>query len=169
MTSFVEPVEHRSYCTNANCCTYSFRKRVGTRRLLLCSSQTIPCTYMQTSQFQGKPDTFIAPKMSSSTGPSFQGQQSNATSPQHLVVIQHGLIGSFRDMALMALKVEHAGYIHLNSNCSPMLYTLDGVDVCGDRLVEEVVNFTQASTLRGVCIKRISFIGYSLGGGCGAL
>lgn len=69
----------------------------------------------------------------------------------------------------MALKVEHAGYILLNSNSSPMLCTLDGVDVCGDRLVEEVVSFTQASTACGLVIKRISFIGYSLGGECGAL
>lgn len=99
---------------------------------------------------------------------SLQGQQRTAPpshAAKHLIVLQHGLIGMPEDLACMALNVTHSGCILLNSKTSSMLLTLDGVDVCGDRLAQEVCHYAAELTSQGIVINQISFIGYSLGGG----
>jgi poly(3-hydroxyalkanoate) synthetase len=56
-------------------------------------------------------------------------------------------------------------YLHLlvakrNSNS----FTYDGIEVGGERVCEEVLEEVQKLEKAGQAIKRISFVGYSLGG-----
>lgn len=68
-------------------------------------------------------------------------------------------------MVVMASQLEERGCTVLNSHASSFLRTLDGVDVCGDRLAEAINSFVQARARRGLCLTEISFVGYSFGGG----
>lgn len=100
-------------------------------------------------------------------------QQSTA----HLVVLQHGLWGTARDVERLtqhlqtAFEEQHAKEIKqdsvlvVNSTCNERALTYDGVDVCGARLanyIQDQVQHLQAD--QGVQVIKLSLIGYSLGG-----
>lgn len=84
-------------------------------------------------------------------------------SPTHLVVMVNGLIGSahnWRFAAKQFLKKYPKDLIVHCSKCNSALATLDGVDVMGSRLADEVISVIQ----RYPNLQKISFIGHSLGG-----
>jgi hypothetical protein len=57
-----------------------------------------------------------------------------------------------------------ARIIVINSSCNIGSRTYDGVDVCGSRLADLVLQRVQEERLEGRKVVRISFLGYSLGG-----
>ncbi|GJY33596.1 putative lipase ROG1 [Tanacetum coccineum] len=83
--------------------------------------------------------------------------------PTHLVVMVNGLIGSAKNWRFCAkqfLKEFPNDLIVHCSKCNSALSTLDGVDVMGSRLADEVISVIQ----RYPNLQKISFIGHSLGG-----
>ncbi|KAL8199638.1 hypothetical protein R6Q57_013206, partial [Mikania cordata] len=83
--------------------------------------------------------------------------------PTHLVVMVNGLIGSAKNWRFAAkqfLKKYPNDLIVHCSKCNSALATLDGVDVMGARLADEVISVIQ----RHPNLHKISFIGHSLGG-----
>lgn len=87
----------------------------------------------------------------------------NHKHPTHLVVMVNGLIGSpknWRFCAKQFLKEFPNDLIVHCSKCNSALATLDGVDVMGSRLADEVISVIQ----RYPNLQKISFIGHSLGG-----
>jgi hypothetical protein len=81
----------------------------------------------------------------------------------HLIVLHHGLWGVPMHLDMMRRTLEHKfpedTVRILNCDKSPAGNTYDGVDVCGDRLVDLVK--TTAATEN---VTKLSLIGYSLGG-----
>jgi pimeloyl-ACP methyl ester carboxylesterase len=85
----------------------------------------------------------------------------------HLVVLQHGLLGSKHDFARFVeifrslCQPEDALYLHAaESNASSFFQTYDGVDQGGQRLADEI----QALALKMPELQKLSMIGHSLGG-----
>ncbi|XP_076933374.1 putative lipase ROG1 isoform X2 [Bidens hawaiensis] len=84
-------------------------------------------------------------------------------SPTHLVVMVNGLIGSAKNWRFAAKQFLKKYPNDLIVHCSKRnsaLKTLDGVDVMGTRLADEVKSVIQ----RYPNLDKISFIGHSLGG-----
>ncbi|OMO50870.1 hypothetical protein CCACVL1_30174 [Corchorus capsularis] len=90
----------------------------------------------------------------------FPGERNN---PTHLVIMVNGIIGSALDWRYAAKqflkKYPQDVVVHCSERNSSLL-TLDGVDVMGDRLAEEVKEVKR----RHPSVQKISFIGHSLGG-----
>ncbi|OMO57465.1 hypothetical protein COLO4_35370 [Corchorus olitorius] len=90
----------------------------------------------------------------------FPGERNN---PTHLVIMVNGIIGSALDWRYAAKqflkKYPQDVVVHCSERNSSLL-TLDGVDVMGDRLAEEVKDVKR----RHPSVQKISFIGHSLGG-----
>ncbi|CAH1444020.1 unnamed protein product [Lactuca virosa] len=83
--------------------------------------------------------------------------------PTHLVVMVNGLIGSARNWRFAAkqfLKKYPKDLIVHCSRRNSALATLDGIDVMGSRLADEVISVIA----RNPNVEKISFIGHSLGG-----
>ncbi|CAB4394210.1 unnamed protein product [Rhizophagus irregularis] len=86
----------------------------------------------------------------------------------HLVVFSHGLWGNPGHLQYLVEQFEakHGDYVQiLNAKSNSSKYTYDGINVCGDRLVEEIlaeVKSLQDNTSNKVT--KFSIIGYSLGG-----
>ncbi|XP_065880836.1 lipid droplet phospholipase 1 [Euphorbia lathyris] len=85
------------------------------------------------------------------------------TNPSHLVVMVNGIMGSAQNWNYAAKQflihfprdvIVHCSKV--NSSTS----TFDGVDVMGERLAKEVISVIE----RHPSVKKISFIGHSLGG-----
>ncbi|KAG1359273.1 putative lipase C4A8.10 [Cocos nucifera] len=86
-----------------------------------------------------------------------------ASSPDHLVVMVHGILGSTADWQYGArefVKMLPDRVIVHCSECNMYRLTLDGVDVMGERLADEVVGVIS----RKPEIRKISFIAHSVGG-----
>ncbi|KAJ3122922.1 hypothetical protein HK098_002328 [Nowakowskiella sp. JEL0407] len=86
----------------------------------------------------------------------------------HLIVAHHGLWGvpghlNYLLSEIEKLKAEKNLYI-LNNHRNSELKTYDGIDVCGDRLVEQIEETILELEATGLKVTMISFIGYSLGG-----
>ncbi|XP_021284937.1 uncharacterized protein LOC110417071 isoform X2 [Herrania umbratica] len=83
--------------------------------------------------------------------------------PTHLVIMVNGIIGSAQNWRYAAKqflkKYPEDVIVHCSERNSSML-TFDGVDVMGDRLAEEVKHVRS----RHPSVKKISFVGHSLGG-----
>ncbi|KAG4133423.1 hypothetical protein ERO13_D08G095800v2 [Gossypium hirsutum] len=84
-------------------------------------------------------------------------------SPEHLVIMVNGLIGSAADWRFAAEKfvaklpdkvIEH------RSECNYSKLTFDGVDMMGERLAQEVLDVVK----RRPEVRKISFVAHSLGG-----
>ncbi|OAY23118.2 putative lipase ROG1 [Manihot esculenta] len=83
--------------------------------------------------------------------------------PAHLVVMVNGVIGSadnWKFAAKQLLKQYPRDVIVHCSTTNSSTLTFDGVDVMGARLAEEVISVIK----RHPSVKKISFIGHSLGG-----
>lgn len=87
----------------------------------------------------------------------------------HLVVAQHGLWGNPSHLQYLLNYLEKSlasneQVVILNSPCSVGNHTYDGIDVCGDRLVDAILQRIQQEKQEGRQVVKVSFIGYSLGG-----
>ncbi|KAL4445864.1 hypothetical protein ABPG77_009063 [Micractinium sp. CCAP 211/92] len=94
-----------------------------------------------------------------------QGLASTSTAPkEHLVVMVHGLFGT-RDnwKAISGLLAEHLdpdATLLFVSHCNERQRTFEGIDVCGERLAEEI----RAVVAQHPGLARISLLGHSMGG-----
>ncbi|XP_047938548.1 putative lipase C4A8.10 [Salvia hispanica] len=92
----------------------------------------------------------------------YSSKESNAFFADHLVVMVHGILGSGSDWKYAAEKfVEQLPdkvFVHCSERNAAK--TLDGVDVMGDRLAEEVLEVIR----RKPSLRKISFIAHSVGG-----
>lgn len=88
---------------------------------------------------------------------------SSAAAADHLVVMVHGILGSANDWKFAAEQfvrlLPDKVFVHCNENNAAKL-TLDGVDVMGDRLVEEILEVIK----RRPGLQQISFVAHSVGG-----
>ncbi|KAK6131818.1 hypothetical protein DH2020_034436 [Rehmannia glutinosa] len=93
----------------------------------------------------------------------FSSKESNASSADHLVVMVHGILGSASDWKFGAEKFVESlpdkVFVHCSEKNAAKL-TLDGVDVMGERLAEEVLEVIK----RKPSLKKISFVAHSVGG-----
>ncbi|XP_042509519.1 putative lipase ROG1 [Macadamia integrifolia] len=87
----------------------------------------------------------------------------SASSADHLVVMTNGILGSSKDWKfaaeLFVRMLPDKVIVHCSERNESKL-TLDGVDVMGERLAEEVVELIK----RKPDVQKISFIGHSMGG-----
>ncbi|CAK9188059.1 unnamed protein product [Ilex paraguariensis] len=90
-------------------------------------------------------------------------KESDASSADHLVVMVHGILGSDMNWKFAAEKfvreLPDKVFVHCSTRNMAKL-TLDGVDVMGDRLVEEVLEMVKQKP----CLRKISFVAHSVGG-----
>ncbi|KAL0923319.1 hypothetical protein M5K25_007371 [Dendrobium thyrsiflorum] len=86
-----------------------------------------------------------------------------SASADHLVIMVHGILGSTDDWKFAANQFAKALKDKVIVHCSERnmnKLTLDGVDVMGERLAEEVVDLIS----KRPGLKKISFIAHSVGG-----
>ncbi|XP_020083245.1 putative lipase YOR059C isoform X1 [Ananas comosus] len=83
--------------------------------------------------------------------------------PPHLVVMVNGIVGSAADWKFAAKKFvkkyPEDVIVHC-SECNSATLTLDGVDMMGERLAEEVISVVS----KRPWLQKISFVAHSLGG-----
>ncbi|XP_073316592.1 lipid droplet phospholipase 1-like isoform X1 [Primulina huaijiensis] len=93
----------------------------------------------------------------------FACEESDASAADHLVVMVHGILGSASDWKYGAEQfvkiLPDKVFVHCSERNMAML-TLDGVDVMGERLAEEVLEVIE----RKPGLKKISFVAHSVGG-----
>ena len=84
----------------------------------------------------------------------------------HLFVVVHGMWGSGSDVSYIAeqLRAFHGPSHVFVSSVNGGTNSYDGIDVCGERLYDEVVAFVASQTETQMRVNRISFVGYSAGG-----
>ncbi|KAH8552163.1 putative serine esterase-domain-containing protein [Umbelopsis sp. PMI_123] len=85
----------------------------------------------------------------------------------HLFVLQHGLWGNHGHLDYIKdqLKETYKDKIHtLNVAVNEAKLTYDGVDICGNRLVERIHKEVETLEKEGKVVDKCSFFGYSLGG-----
>ncbi|PIA46579.1 hypothetical protein AQUCO_01500254v1 [Aquilegia coerulea] len=91
------------------------------------------------------------------------GGHDRCTVPTHLVVMVNGIIGSAGNWKFAAKQFLTRYPQDVLVHCSKRNYsvlTLDGVDVMGERLAEEVISIIKQRPE----LQKISFVGHSLGG-----
>ncbi|KAJ3122921.1 hypothetical protein HK098_002327 [Nowakowskiella sp. JEL0407] len=86
-----------------------------------------------------------------------------------VLIAHHGLWGipdhlKFLVNELEKRKSEKNDFYVLNGHRNLELKTYDGIDVCGDRFVDEIEDKIEEFNANGCKVTKISFIGYSLGG-----
>ncbi|PHU18069.1 hypothetical protein BC332_13764 [Capsicum chinense] len=93
----------------------------------------------------------------------FSCDESDASSVDHLVIMVHGILGSATDWKFGAeqfvRRLPDKVFVHCSERNMAKL-TLDGVDVMGERLSEEVLEVIK----RKPGLKKISFVSHSVGG-----
>ncbi|KAL4283645.1 hypothetical protein GQ457_16G005400 [Hibiscus cannabinus] len=84
-------------------------------------------------------------------------------SPEHLVIMVNGLIGSAADWRFAAeqfvKKLPDKVIVH-RSQCNYSKLTFDGVDMMGERLAQEILRVVELRP----DVRKISFVAHSLGG-----
>ncbi|CAL1390899.1 unnamed protein product [Linum trigynum] len=89
--------------------------------------------------------------------------ESDSSSADHLVVMVHGILGSSNDWKYGAERfvrnLPDKVFVHCSEKNMYRL-TLDGVDVMGERLAQEVLEVIQ----RKPNLRKISFVAHSVGG-----
>lgn len=90
-----------------------------------------------------------------------------ARAAAHLVVLQHGLLGSERDFVhfeqlfITHLQPAHSVYVHAaRCNGSGLFQTFDGIDTGAERLADEIKQVAAQMP----ALKKFSIVGHSLGG-----
>ncbi|PIA28709.1 hypothetical protein AQUCO_06700019v1 [Aquilegia coerulea] len=90
-------------------------------------------------------------------------KDSSSSSPDHLVILVNGILGTTKDWKFGAeqfvKQLPHQLIVHCSERNVSKL-TLDGIDVMGERLAEEVVELIH----RNPEARKISFVGHSMGG-----
>ncbi|XP_015582438.1 putative lipase ROG1 [Ricinus communis] len=90
-------------------------------------------------------------------------KDSDSSSADHLVIMVHGILGSASDWKFAAEQfvrmLPDKVFVHCSER-NMFRLTLDGVDVMGERLAEEVLEVIQ----RKPNLRKISFIAHSVGG-----
>ncbi|KAL2227262.1 putative lipase YOR059C [Sesamum indicum] len=90
-------------------------------------------------------------------------KESDASSADHLVVMVHGILGSGSDWKFGAeqfvKRLPDKVFVHCSERNAAKL-TLDGVDLMGERLAEEVLEVIK----RKPGLRKISFVAHSVGG-----
>lgn len=84
-----------------------------------------------------------------------------------LIVLSHGLWGVKSHMGYIEkqLNEKYGDAVHiLNATVNEAKYTYDGIDICGERLADEVEATVVRLGKNGKRVKKVSMIGYSLGG-----
>lgn len=93
----------------------------------------------------------------------FSSRKSDASTADHLVMMVHGILGSASDWKFGAEQfvrnLPDKVFVHCSERNMAKL-TLDGVDVMGERLAEEVLDVVK----RKPGLKKISFVAHSVGG-----
>ncbi|KAL6580625.1 hypothetical protein OROMI_008649 [Orobanche minor] len=93
----------------------------------------------------------------------YSSKDSDALSADHLVVMVHGILGSASDWKFGAEKfvqrLPDKVFVHCSERNAAKL-TLDGVDIMGERLAEEVLEVIKKKP----SLKKISFVAHSVGG-----
>ncbi|XP_004239985.1 lipid droplet phospholipase 1-like [Solanum lycopersicum] len=93
----------------------------------------------------------------------FSCEKTDASSADHLVIMVHGILGSTTDWKFGAeqfvRRFPDKVFVHCSERNIGKL-TLDGVDVMGERLSEEVLEVIK----RKPGLKKISFVSHSVGG-----
>ncbi|PHT86591.1 hypothetical protein T459_08697 [Capsicum annuum] len=93
----------------------------------------------------------------------FSSKASDASTADHLVMMVHGILGSASDWKFGAEQfvrnLPDKVFVHCSERNMAKL-TLDGVDIMGERLAEEVLDLTK----RKPGLKKISFVAHSVGG-----
>ena len=84
----------------------------------------------------------------------------------HLYVLVHGFAGNPSQLNVWreALEERQSNTVVLVANSNRGSLTCDGIDVCGERLADEIFKETSSRAQRGGKITHISVVGYSLGG-----
>ncbi|PIM97637.1 hypothetical protein CDL12_29893 [Handroanthus impetiginosus] len=90
-------------------------------------------------------------------------KESDVSSADHLVVMVHGILGSASDWKFCAeqfvQRLPDKVFVHCSERNAAKL-SLDGVDVMGDRLADEVLEVIK----RKPGLRKISFVAHSVGG-----
>ncbi|KAF5731045.1 putative lipase ROG1 isoform X1 [Tripterygium wilfordii] len=93
----------------------------------------------------------------------WSSKDSDSSSADHLVVMVHGILGSGTDWKFAAEQfvrmLPDKVFVHCSQRNECKL-TLDGVDVMGERLAEEVLDVIK----RKPNLRKISFVAHSVGG-----
>ncbi|KAL1816316.1 hypothetical protein DCAR_0520698 [Daucus carota subsp. sativus] len=93
----------------------------------------------------------------------FSGKPSDVSSADHLVVMIHGILGNSANWKFAAeqfvRKLPDKVFVHRSEKNMDKL-TLDGVDVMGERLAEEVLELIKQKPN----LRKISFVAHSVGG-----
>ncbi|KAJ5103374.1 hypothetical protein N7532_003903 [Penicillium argentinense] len=93
---------------------------------------------------------------------------SNSSSKaDHICVLVHGLWGnpSHLDQVASALRERHGDQLHVfSAKENSGNYTYDGIELGGERLAHEIEETVDALKEQGQEIKKLSVVGYSLGG-----
>ncbi|GAA5827101.1 hypothetical protein JCM11251_001118 [Rhodosporidiobolus azoricus] len=94
--------------------------------------------------------------------------------PVHLISLQHGLWGSpqhiqYLGEAAVKAAAKQGGatkpvVLFTQGNSVDWTYTYDGIDVCADRVVEEIDAEIKRIEADGGKVEKFSMVGYSLGG-----
>ncbi|KAG4187174.1 hypothetical protein ERO13_A08G086500v2 [Gossypium hirsutum] len=115
------------------------------------SKETLPELRIKVEEDSGGQDFFDPDAMASKV------------SPEHLVIMVNGLIGSAADWRFAAekfvAKLPDKVIVH-RSECNYSKLTFDGVDMMGERLAQEVLDVVK----RRPEVRKISFVAHSLGG-----
>ncbi|KCV70012.1 hypothetical protein H696_03479 [Fonticula alba] len=94
-------------------------------------------------------------------------EDGSSGSNKHLFVLSHGFCGIPSNMTYLytrLMKYGRSNVVVLNATSNTGFLTMDGIDICGERLVEEILDCIQTHRDTGISINRISFVGYSMGG-----
>ncbi|KAG1144980.1 hypothetical protein G6F37_006388 [Rhizopus arrhizus] len=84
-----------------------------------------------------------------------------------LIVLSHGLWGVEGHMDYIRKRLINRyknSIFVLNVNVNEAKYSYDGIDVCGERAAEQIINVIRQLEKSKRKVKKISLIGYSLGG-----
>ncbi|KAK2758984.1 hypothetical protein FQN54_003082 [Arachnomyces sp. PD_36] len=96
------------------------------------------------------------------------GEDIQPSSAEHMCVLVHGLWGhpghlAYLSQALREKHNEESLYI-LAAKSNTNNYTYDGIEVGGERVAREIEDTLESLAAKGQNIKKLSLVGYSLGG-----
>lgn len=83
-----------------------------------------------------------------------------ATHGDHLVVLSHGIHGSKTDLTYLSQQLEKVGCVVLRSSSNEFLKSQSGIESGAKNLKQEILSMLSSNAH----LKRISFVGNSLGG-----